>query len=172
MDYTEILKYILPSLIVFFTAFFILKQFTDTEKKRAELNLLMKNKDIVTPLRLQAYERMVLLLERISPESLIVRVNKPGMTSQELQNEMLRSIRAEFEHNLSQQIYVSVKAWEVIKKSRAELIQLINSSATKIGSKEPSLKLSQIILETVIESKKSPTGNAIDLIKKEVSLLF
>ena len=172
MDYLEILKYILPSLVVFFTAFFIIKQFTDAEKKRVEVNLLMKNKDIVTPLRLQAYERMALLLERISPESLIVRVNKKGMTTQELQNELIRSIRAEFEHNLSQQIYLTSKTWGVVKKARADLIQLINTSATKVGSREPSLKLSQIILETVIESKKSPTGEAIEHLKKEVSLLF
>lgn len=172
MDYLEILKYVLPSLIVFLTAFLLIKQFTDAEKKRVEVNLLMKNKDIVTPLRLQAYERMALLLERISPESIIVRVNKSGMTVQDLQNEMLQTIRAEFEHNLSQQIYLSSKSWGVIKKARADLIQLINTSAAKVNSKEPSIKLSQLILETVIESKKSPTGDAIELLKKEVSLLF
>ncbi len=172
MDYLEIIKYVLPSIVVFLTAFFVIKQYTDTEKKKTEINLLLKNKDIITPLRLQAYERMTLLLERISPESLIVRVNKKGMTVQELQNEMLKSIRAEFDHNLSQQIYISIKTWGIIKKSRSDLIQLINSSATKIGSNEQSIKLSQIILETVIESKKSPTSDAIEQLKKEVNLLF
>ncbi|MFW6223235.1 MAG: hypothetical protein ACOC3T_06455 [Bacteroidota bacterium] len=172
MEILEILKYTLPSIIVLITAVYIINRFIDSENKKIQTNLVLKNRDIITPLRLQAYERVILFLERISPESMLMRVNKSGMNAHDLQRELLRTIRAEYEHNISQQIYLSSKSWAVIKKAKENLIQIINTSAGKVGSKEPALKLSQIILETIMNETKSPTAIAIEQIKKEVHQLF
>jgi hypothetical protein len=171
-DFLEILKYTLPPLIVFFTAYFLIRKFLENEQKIKRIDLLYKNEQFILPVRMQAYERLVLFLERISPESLLMRLNKQGMTSQQLHSELLTSIRAEFEHNLSQQIYVSRESWEVIKNARSNLINIINTAAQSIDPGSPSMKLSQTILESIIESEKSPTDVAIDFIKKEIRDLF
>jgi hypothetical protein len=171
-DFLEILKYILPALVVFFTAWLLIKKFLDNELKLKRADLLLKNEQYIIPVRLQAYERLVLFLERISPESILMRLNRQGMTSQELHGELLAAIRSEFEHNLSQQIYVSRECWELIKNARSNLLNIINTAAKSIEPGSPSIKLSQTILETIIENENSPTAAAIDYIKKEIRELF
>ena len=84
---------------------------------------------VVTPIRLQAYERMALYLERISPNSLILRTFRPGMDIKALQTAMTKSIRDEWEHNLSQQVYLTTESWNRIREAKEEMINLINGSA-------------------------------------------
>lgn len=132
-------------------------------------NAYLKNLDIITPLRLQAYERFVLLLERISPENLVIRVNKTGMSSGELHSELLRAIRSEFDHNLSQQIYISHKAWEMIKNARSNMVHLINSTAEKVKPELPAINLSTSLLEATMRSEKLPTADALIYLKEELN---
>ncbi|HEX2395568.1 MAG TPA: hypothetical protein VHI78_09485, partial [Bacteroidales bacterium] len=133
---------------------------------------VMANQQLTTPLRLQAYERAILFLERISPESMIMRINKPGLTCQQLQSELMIAIRSEYEHNLSQQLYISHGAWELLKIARGRTIQLINSMAEKVQKDSPAINLSKAILESIVEQEKVPTTDAIVFIKKEISQLF
>jgi hypothetical protein len=169
---TEILKYILPSLVVFATTFYMVKKYFDGEDKKRKQQLFVNNQNMITPLRLQAYERTILFLERISPENLIMRVNRSGFTCQQLQSELLQSIRSEFEHNLSQQIYISHGAWEMLKIARGRTIQLINSMAEQVPKESPSINLSKAILESMVDQEKTPAADAIAFIKKEISQLF
>ena len=150
-DILEILKYTLPSLIVFLTAYYFLKKYFENESKKRIHQTLLKNQDVITPLRLQAYERIIILLERISPESLIIRINKPGYTCKQLQTELLNTIRIEWEHNLSQQVYITQKSWEVVKNAKSNIIQLINITANKVKEDSPSLNLSKAILSSVMD---------------------
>lgn len=168
----EILKYILPSLVVFATTVYLVKKYFEGEDKKRQQQLFLNNQNMITPLRLQAYERSILFLERISPENLIMRVNRSGFTCQQLQSELLQSIRSEFEHNLSQQIYISHGAWEMLKIARGRTIQLINSMAEKSPKDSPSINLSKAILETIVDQEKTPAADAIAFIKKEISQLF
>lgn len=172
MEIVEILKYTLPALIVFFTAYLLIRSFIRNDQKRRNQEIILQNQKTITPIRLQAYERVTLLLERISLESLIMRVNKPGMTCQQLHQAMLSTIRAEFEHNHSQQIYITTKAWAVIKNARVNLTKIINTSADKVKPRDPALKLSTLILETMMEMDKAPTQVAIDFLKSEVNQVF
>ncbi len=171
-NFLEILKYTLPALIVFFTAYLLIRKFLENDRKLKKIDLLYKNDQYILPIRLQAYERLVLFLERISPESLLMRINRQGMTSKQLHSELLAVIRAEFEHNLTQQIYVSREAWEIVKNARSNLVKIINEAAKSIEPDSPSLKLSQTILEEIIEKEASPADVAIDFIKKEIRELF
>jgi hypothetical protein len=171
-DILEILKYTLPSLIVFLTVCYFLKKYFDNEDKKRNHESLLKNQDVITPLRLQAYERIILFLERISPESLIVRVNKPGYTSKELHTELISTIRIEWEHNLSQQLYISNKSWEVIKNARANVIQLINIAADKVKGDSKSITLSKEILSSLMTQEKIHTGDAIKFLKEEMNRIF
>lgn len=168
----EILKYLLPALVVFATTFYMVKKYFENEEKKRQQQLFLNNQNMITPLRLQAYERTILFLERISPENLIMRVNKSGYTCQQLQAELLQSIRSEFEHNLSQQIYISHGAWEMLKIARGRTIQLINSMAEKVGKDATSISLSKAILESMVDEEKIPAADAIAFIKKEIGHLF
>lgn len=168
----EILKYILPSLVVFITTFYLVKKYFDNEEKKQKIQVVMNNQSMITPLRLQAYERAILFLERITPESLIMRVNKPGFTCKQLHGELLQALRSEFEHNLSQQIYISHGAWEMLKIARGRTVQMINSLAEKLPKDAPALELSKAILESLVDEQKTPTADAIAFIKKEIGQLF
>ncbi len=168
----EILKYILPSLIVFLTTWFLVSRyFRDEDQKRTQ-QLSLNNQNLITPLRLQAYERIILYLERINPESLVMRLNRQGQNCQQLQNELLSTIRAEFEHNLSQQIYVSNKAWEMLKNAKNATIQLINETAEKTDNNLPSINLGTAILENIMAKEKNPASEAILFIKDEINRLY
>jgi hypothetical protein len=168
----EILKYTLPSLIVFLTAWLLIRKFLENDRKIKKMDLMFRNEQYILPIRMQAYERLVLFLERISPESLLMRVNHKGMNSQQLHSELLATIRAEFEHNLAQQIYISRDGWEIVKNARSGLINIINTAAKSIEPESPSIKLSQTILEAIIDNENSPTSIAIDFLKKEIKELF
>jgi hypothetical protein len=168
----EILKYVLPSLVVFITTFYLVKKYFDNEEKKQKMQVVLNNQSMITPLRLQAYERAILFLERITPESLIMRVNKPGFTCKQLHTELLHALRSEFEHNLSQQIYISHGAWEMLKIARGRTVQMINSLAEKLPKDAPALELSKAILESMVDEQKTPTADAIAFIKKEIGQLF
>ena len=123
----EILKIVLPAVMVLLTAWIILRNMIRNDQNKRRHELILQGARTVTPIRLQAYERIVLFLERISIESLLLRVSNPDMTVGELQTALLSAIRNEFEHNLSQQIYMSPQAWEVVKNARSNTIKIINS---------------------------------------------
>ncbi len=168
----EILKYTIPALIVLIATVLIIKQMVKNDQSKRNYEIISKNQQIITPVRLQAYERLTLLLERLSPESLIIRVSKPNMTAKQLQSELLSTIRSEFDHNVSQQIYVTPQVWEVIKNSRAKLTQLINSATSRVKPDSPALVLSKLILEDLMAQHKSPTSLALEALKNEIKLLY
>jgi hypothetical protein len=168
----EILKYTVPALIVFLTAFVLIRGFIKSDEQRRENELAKSTQKTVLPLRLQAYERMALLLERISPESLVMRVNQPGMNARQLHGELLASIRAEYEHNLSQQVYISTEAWEKIKIARSNVINLINAAKDQVKEDATSITLSQKIFEQVLQLKSPPIQEALYFLKEEIRELY
>ena len=168
----EIILVTVPALLVLIAAYFSIKQAFKNEQDKRRNELALANSKTITPIRLQAYERLTLFLERISIESLIMRTNKVKITSKELQSAMLATIRAEFDHNLSQQIYLSPQAWEVIKNARMNTIKLINTSAEKLPPKAGGTDLSKYLLEAVMEMDKEPTRVALDYLKSEVSRMM
>jgi len=171
-DLFEILKYTLPAVIVLLTTYLVLRIFLKNEEKKRRFELTMNQKDSILPLRLQAYERLILFLERISPDALVMRLKNTRLTVAQLQNELINTIRTEFEHNLSQQTYVSYQAWELIKTSRSEIIKLINTSAAELNPEEPGINLSKRILEKAMELSNAPNFAALQFLKNEVKELF
>jgi len=168
----DILKIVLPALLVFLAGYLAIARLLRDEADRRKAERTLTNQRISTPIRLQAYERLVLFLERISPESMIVRVNQPNMTAQKLQTALLSNIRAEWEHNLSQQLYVSNEAWELTRNAKGNVIKLINICAEKLDPEAPSILFSQKILEMMVELEQHPTTIAIEQLKKEVGEYF
>ena len=168
-DILEILKYILPSVIVLLAVWLLVRQFLynwDSQRKHESLRLLKKT---TVPLQLQAYERITLFLERITVDSLLVREKDNNLNSREFHQKLLASIRAEYEHNLTQQIYISLEAWKIIKNAKEGVVKMINQAAMEIRPEEPAIELSKRIIELQIELNSSPTQVALDFINKEVS---
>lgn len=165
----EFLKFTIPGLIVFFTAYFMIKSFMENEQKKRQMDLKTNNQKLVTPIRLQAYERLTLFLERINPESLLLRTQQPTMNVERLQAALLMTIRAEFDHNISQQIYISGKTWMAVKGAKDNVIKIINTSAESLKKEQPAALLSQRIMETIIAIEKSPTQIAMEILKMEAN---
>jgi len=165
---TDILMITIPALIVFFTAWVLLRNLMRNDQDKRRQELILANSRTVTPIKLQAFERIVLFLERISLESLIVRVSSPDMTASQLHTTLLNAIRNEFEHNLSQQVYMSPQAWEVVRNARSGIIKIINTEAEKMPPAATGFDLSRQLLQAIMELEKEPTRVAIDYLKGEI----
>jgi len=168
----ELLKYILPLIVVFIFIYFILNNFLEENLKIKQLELKLKNQEAFAPIRLQAYERLVVYLERIMPSSIVMRLHKNGMTARLLQAELLKNIRQEFDHNIAQQIYVSNAGWELVKSAKEEMIKLVNASAAKVGENADGIELCKVLLEITMNVDRLPTQIALDYIKKEIRHSF
>ncbi|HYW95900.1 MAG TPA: hypothetical protein VE870_09960 [Bacteroidales bacterium] len=168
----EILKYTIPALIVFLTAYLLIRSFLGNEDRKRSFEMSMSQKDNTLPLRLQAYERLILFLERISPDSLVMRLSRSNLSAGQFQNELISSVRTEFEHNLAQQTYVSSQGWEKVKSAKNSIIKLIGESSSEIPPQANGLVLGKKILENAIELQSSPTMEAIEVLKREVRELF
>ena len=165
----EILKITLPALLVLLTAYLVISKTMNNDQDRRRQEMALQNVKVVTPIKLQAYERAVLFLERISPESLVMRVSKPDISSQQMHAVLINTIRNEYEHNLSQQIYMSNEAWQMINNARGSVVKIINNVAGTIPPTASGTELSRLILEEMIEMETDPCRAAIDFIKAEVA---
>ena len=168
----EILKYTLPALIVFLTTYLTLSKILNNERHRLQAENAQNNQKYITPLRLQAYERMVLLLERLSPQSLVMRTQRQNITNQEMQSLMLKTIRSEFEHTMAHQLYISDKAWEMVRMAKEDCIKFVNQTALQTKPDGNSLQLCKLILEKLMDRELDPTTKAINYLKEEVRTLF
>lgn len=165
----DILKLSIPGLLVLVTAWILIRNMLKNDQDRRRQELILLNSKTVLPIKLQAYERIVLFLERISLESMLVRVSSPDMTASQLQTTLLSTIRSEFEHNLSQQIYMSPQAWEVVRNARSNMIKIINTEFEKLPQNANGMLFSKQLLERIMEMEKEPTRAAIEYIKAEIA---
>jgi hypothetical protein len=179
----EIAKYTIPAIVVFITAYFLLKLHLNaqeeinkkelkTQIEELRLQIKQEDKKYLTPIRLQAYERMVLFLERISPQSLVFRVQKSSQKVFQLQSALLKAIRDEYEHNLAQQLYISKESWSVLKAAKESMVKLINTAAMDLKPDDVGIELSKKIFELSVDNENLNTGKAIEFLKKDVQNLF
>jgi len=168
----DILKITLPSLLMLILVYYMMNGFFRNSEKRQKLKVIRSNQKMITPIRLQAYERLILLLERISPESLVMRTNYPAKTCEQLHSELLQTIRAEFEHNLSQQLYVSVEAWNSVRNAKNYAVALINNAAKNMDNYAPAIDLSRKILDMKMELEQPVFEKAINELKREIQQIF
>jgi len=169
MDYlSDIIKISISGVLVFFTAYYMLQNLLKNEEKKRYYEMRKETIKTLNPVRLNAYERFALFLERINPESMILRIQLPGMTVADLHLALLANIREEFEHNVSQQIYISPELWVFIKNSKESLVQFINNCSSKIPDDLPAIELAKVVIEGYGSIENPPTEVALDFLKKEV----
>lgn len=175
------MKYLLLVLAVLATIaltglifYLLVKRYFDNQQKQQMLQMKIdehrETLRTVTPIRLQAYERMALFLERISPNSLVLRCYQPGMDLKLLQGVMTKNIRDEWEHNLSQQVYLSPELWASIREAKDETINLVNSSAVSLTDTTDPTRLAATIFASAAD--RSPVENALDAMHNELKELF
>jgi hypothetical protein len=153
-------------------AFLIITKYLRFEETRSKLSIDKARMEIVVPARMQAYERIILFLERTQPENLVRRVLRSNLTARAFQSEMTAAVRSEYEHNISQQIYVSLNAWAMVKTATEETIRLLNVAGTKVSANDSATELGEKILEITSQIGRFPTELAIENIKKEFAQYF
>lgn len=173
MEYVFYVVLILvPSGIVFGTAYFFLNKLSEKEQRVASIELRKERQKMMLPNRVDAYQRMVLFLERISPNSLVMRVHNPSFAAAQFQAELLRNIREEFEHNVAQQIFISPQAWDMVKNSKEETIKIIHIAASQMNDTSTGTELASKIFEISSQVNPLPTEIAGRFLKEELQKLF
>lgn len=165
----QMFAYLLPAVVTGVVAFYFFKMHTKNEEGRRRFHLHKDSQKDTLPIRLQAYERMALFLERISIPSLVVRVSPTSADKGEYENLLIRTIENEFEHNLSQQIYMTDECWNVIKASKNATIQSIRKSA--MSESDSADKFREDLLTDSME-RISPSATALSYVKKEIGGLW
>lgn len=168
----EIIKVTIPALIVFLTVYYLLKTYLDKQYQIKLLKFKQKQHKITIPLRLQAYERLSLLCERITIPNLVLRMKQEDQNAAIFRVALLMTIQQEFEYNITQQVYVSDQLWQIIKISRDETVNIINGLAEKVDPKAPSKELAGVLLKYVEAQPSSALDKALIAIKKEASILM
>lgn len=178
--FVELVKASFPFLVGLATTYVVMNLILGNEKDKRNVDynlriqeLANSNRSEMLPIRLQAYERLVLLLERLTPQNLIVRSQMPDMNVAQLQFTMVQNIRTEYEHNITQQLYVSTSSWALISASVEEMITVINSIGRTLSPDAPAIELSRSILQYFLEGNHQLTlHKAIEELKIEAQRLF
>ena len=168
--FLDLLLYTVPTIITGVIAYYFFSLHAKNEDNRRSFLIQKDAQKNALPIRLQAYERMALFLERINPTKLLVRVSPHSSDKNDYENLLIKSIENEFDHNLSQQIYISDECWNIIKAAKNATIQLIRKSSMS-DKIDNSNKLREYILNDLLD-KQTPSNAALSFIKKEVGELW
>jgi hypothetical protein len=169
----EIVKYTISGIIIFFAAWYFIKPMLVQNLNFQRVELRKASIQHTLPLRLQAYERSVLFIERINPSNLFIRLQSPGMTAIQLHQLVLAEIRAEYQHNISQQIYVSDVSWTVVKRIKDETIGIVSSALNSLPAEASAMDLSKSVLTHLANlESENPYDAALSLIKRDIQNLF
>jgi hypothetical protein len=163
---------LLPIALVFLFVYYMLKSFFDQFNRQRKQELRVKFTEETLPIRLQAYERVILFLERIKPESLVMRLATNNMQTIDLQRAMLENIREEYEHNLSQQIYLSHNAWKMVTAAKQSIMQLVSATADEYKPDSPYMEYATDILEEYSSISDDPLTIAIKFVQNEAKELM
>ncbi|MFT3795720.1 hypothetical protein [Flavobacterium sp.] len=162
----ELLFYCLPAAITGGIAYYFFQMHLQNEEKRRRFLLAKENQKDALPLRLQAYERMALFMERVDPAKCLVRIAPISEDKNDYVNFVVAQIEQEYEHNLTQQIYMTDGCWNIISTAKNATIQMLLKTAT-----DPNIKDANHLRETVLSGmfdKATPSSAALAYIKNEV----
>ena len=168
----EILKYCIPALCVLLATWIVMHKFykSETEKRLWELKRISQKE--ISPLRMRAYERLSLLLERTTPEHMLIDLNLVEMTPLQVQAHLIQTIRQEFDHNLSQQIYVSNEVWSMIDTAKQQTVAFVNSIAQQMPAGSSALDYAKTLITAYRTNGDTPNEIALQALKDEAKKLI
>jgi len=170
--FIEILKLILPATFVMYGMYIAIKSMISKSLLSKELDLKLKSLEVTLPVRMQAFERMALLLERISPDNMLVRLNRQGMTASELHHVVLEEIRSEFNHNVAQQVYLSPQIWSNILVAKEDFITKANATFQEIDNDASSIDYAKKLLELKVATDMDSIEFALTSLKEEMGKYY
>ncbi|WP_431136774.1 hypothetical protein [Psychroserpens mesophilus] len=170
LDILGLLLYCIPALITGGIAFLFFREHVENENNRRNFLIQKDLQKNTLPMRLQAYERMSLFLERIKPSKILLRVKPTSSNKEDYESLLIANIEQEFDHNLAQQIYVTDKCWSITTTAKNATIQMIRK-ATLSDKVDSADKLREVILSDMMD-KRSPSDAALSFIKEEVSEIW
>ena len=168
----EILKYTLPAGMVLAAMVLLQREQFKKVQLKERYQMYQKSYSEMLPLRLQAYERAILFLERITPENLILRLDGQGKTVAQFQGELLAEVRAEYDHNVAQQLYISAEGWARLARSKDQVMSLINQTARSLPPDAAGTDLGRKILNQMVAAETLPTREAVDTLKSDIQRMF
>lgn len=168
----EVLKLTIPALIVFLTAYYVLRTYLNNQLQLKSIEIRKSQLQTTLPLKLQAYERLSLFCERIAIPSLLLRIRREEMSAGELRLALLLAIQQEYEHNITQQVYVSTQLWEIIKLARDEAMNVVTLVAGQTPAQAPGKELAQSLFNFLNQRESTIGENALLAIKKEAAAIF
>ena len=168
----EILKYCIPAICVLLGTWLVMHKFykSETEKRLWELKRLSQKE--ISPLRMRAYERLSLLLERTTPEHMLMELNLGEMTILQVQQHLMHTIRMEYEHNLSQQIYVGDQVWQLIENAKQQTVAFVNSIAQQMPAQSSALDYAKTLITAYRSNGDTPNDLALQSLKNEARSLL
>lgn len=165
-------KILIPASVVLYAAYLLVRSFLAKELEMKRMDIRNRSIETLLPMRLQAYERMCLFLERINPQNLLIRLNPGAIPAKDFHQLLLTEIRNEFNHNISQQIFMSEGVWEKIKNAKEDLVMTINDAASEMQGESTSLDLSKKIFERFLNKPVDPVAHALSELKHEIYQIF
>jgi hypothetical protein len=168
----DIIKYTVSGLGVVWIAFYLLKPYLDRSENIQLIELKKTISSQTLPLRLQAYERIVLFIERVNPSNLLIRLNGPAYSAAELHSLIVTEIRNEYQHNVTQQLYVTTRAWGVVKRVKDDTLGIVNNAVKALPENATGMELSKIILTHLSKLEDNPYDIGTNLIKQDMEALF
>jgi hypothetical protein len=163
---------VVTSAALVYVVYLFLKKQGEKELIYLQGELKKQRQEYFLPTRLEAYQRAILLMERIHPNSLVMRLHNPGLPARALQMEFIKSIREEYDHNVAQQLFISPEGWQMIKNSKEDIIKLINAAGEQMSPTSTGLDLSSKIFEMLAQLKQLPSEVTVEFLKKEFQQLF
>ena len=168
----EIVKFTLPSVIVFMTAYYLMKNYLDHQTNMKAMDIKSRAESTLVSVKLQAYERLILFLERIMPYNLYLRLKSNELNAKALQQAMILAIQQEYEHNMTQQLYVSKSLWRIIQMAKEQTVEIISKCGDNVNNTEDATALMDKISLVMAELKTNPIDHAKMAIKKEMELVI
>ncbi|HMN90092.1 MAG TPA: hypothetical protein PKD70_10585 [Saprospiraceae bacterium] len=168
----EIIKLTVPGLIVFATVYYLLTKYLDHQLVLKQTELKKSQQSTTTPLRLQAYERLSLLCERIALPNLLLRLRRDDATAGQLKGALFLAIQQEYEYNITQQVYVSEQLWEIVKLARDDSMNTIGLASELVDGQSDSQDLAQAIMSILEKRGTTAVDKALIAIKREAAILF
>lgn len=165
-------KILIPASVVLYAVYLMVRAFISKEIEMKRLEVRGKSIETILPVRMQAYERITLFLERISPQNLLVRLNNPAYSAKEFHKILLDEIRNEYNHNVSQQVYMSEEVWNYVRNAKEDLIIQINEAAGSLKEGATSIELARQIFQAGLDKKVEPLTHALSELKKEIQQIF
>src|SRR5687767_3147833 len=170
MTWQMILGIVIPSLIVFLAVYFTFRQYHQQQLRMQLLEGKKVKDQVVLPLRLQAYERLILLCERIDFADLVLRLKTPGTSARELQSALLIAVQQEFEHNLTQQLYISPELWQVLLAAKGKTMDLLVVAGESMDENASSEEYTTGLFHLDSKETSLPSQIGKKAIKTEASL--